>query len=234
MDVEKQEIAIASVQPIAVSTDANAVMVAPPMAQSSYNPGPAAVSQGELPMAEQEKVGQKCCGCCCDFRRAVIVMSIISIVFSGLGVIGSIAEADDRNAENQPGSDLNSEESKFLADDLRTANTVIGILDLLTSICGLVGAIIYNKYMVLLPAIYSICSFIAVSVLTAQAYQDLEDETGTSIDTPAGSYVIGIILTFLWVYPNIGFFYENHRGILTKETYPREEFSCCCVQKRNY
>jgi len=31
-------------------------------------------------MADEPKQGSKCCGCCCDFRRAVIIMNIILVV----------------------------------------------------------------------------------------------------------------------------------------------------------
>ena len=47
------------------------------------------------------------------------------------------------------------------------------------------------------------------------------------------TYVITALFTMLWVYPSVFLSVEIKKGIMTKETYPREEMSCCCVAKRN-
>jgi hypothetical protein len=46
------------------------------------------------------------------------------------------------------------------------------------------------------------------------------------------TYALTIIFTLLWTYPSIFLAMEIKKGIMTKETYPREEFSCCCVSRR--
>jgi len=46
-----------------------------------------------------------------------------------------------------------------------------------------------------------------------------------------GTFVSSAIFTFLWVYPSVMLAVEIKKGIMTKETYPREEMSCCCVPK---
>lgn len=45
-------------------------------------------------------------------------------------------------------------------------------------------------------------------------------------------YAIGAIFTALFVYPSFCFVREVRNGIMTKETYPREEHSCCCTSSR--
>ena len=48
--------------------------------------------------------------------------------------------------------------------------------------------------------------------------------------------VVQIIMTAgftaAFLYPHIGFILEVKKGIMTRDTYPREEFSCCCVTAR--
>mmetsp|Transcript_18966 Transcript_18966/g.46976 ORF Transcript_18966/g.46976 Transcript_18966/m.46976 type:complete len:102 (+) Transcript_18966:489-794(+) len=58
---------------------------------------------------------------------------------------------------------------------------------------------------------------------------NLESSTNTYM---IQSYAITTILTLLWIYPSIFLAVEIKKGIMTKETYPREEMSCCCVSKR--
>ena len=44
--------------------------------------------------------------------------------------------------------------------------------------------------------------------------------------------VISAGITAGFLYPHIGFIMEVKKGIMTRDTYPREEFSCCCVAAR--
>ncbi len=55
------------------------------------------------------------------------------------------------------------------------------------------------------------------------------DEPHLLFDSPVPDIVIGLIITALFMYPHIGFIIEVRRGIMTRETYSREEHSCCCV-----
>ena len=43
--------------------------------------------------------------------------------------------------------------------------------------------------------------------------------------------VLTIIFGALWIYPIIGLIVEMNKGIMSKETYPREAYSCCCAPK---
>merc|ERR1712021_112525 len=52
------------------------------------------MSGGAVDMKSQEKKGGKYCGCCCDYRRAVFVFSILGII-GGIGnFITAIVEED--------------------------------------------------------------------------------------------------------------------------------------------
>lgn len=44
------------------------------------------------------------------------------------------------------------------------------------------------------------------------------------------TYAVTAILTALWIYPSVFLVWEIQRGIMTRETYPREEKCCCCTK----
>lgn len=45
------------------------------------------------------------------------------------------------------------------------------------------------------------------------------------------SFAIGGLILAFWLYPSVMLIIEIRSGIMTRETYPREEFSCCCTSK---
>jgi len=59
---------------------------APPGSSAPVVAVPAGNALSSVPMWQEEKLGAKCCGCCCDFRRALIIMAIISIISAVVGV----------------------------------------------------------------------------------------------------------------------------------------------------
>mmetsp|Transcript_18966 Transcript_18966/g.46975 ORF Transcript_18966/g.46975 Transcript_18966/m.46975 type:complete len:112 (+) Transcript_18966:37-372(+) len=92
----------------------------------------------EVPMHEQEKQGGKCCGGCCDYRRAVIVLCIISLVFSIISIVNpSLSSAYDSQSELEQ-----------IIKDHSTNLLIIGIVHILMTVVALVGAVIFNFYMV--------------------------------------------------------------------------------------
>ena len=57
---------------------------------------------------DKEKVGGKCCGCCCDFRRAVIIINGILVVVSILSMIFALAvKAKDNSPETTSVRNMN-------------------------------------------------------------------------------------------------------------------------------
>lgn len=49
-----------------------------------------------------------------------------------------------------------------------------------------------------------------------------------SLNMPA--VIASGVTMILWVYPHVGFIVQVGKGIMTKDNYAREEYSCCCVQ----
>jgi hypothetical protein len=110
---------------------------------------PAGNATSSVPMWQQEKQGAKCCGCCCDYRRAVIVVAIIGIVFSVINVItiltvstiGATGAIDDDEVED------------VFKGTIAVSAALTGIA-LLTSVCGLIGALKFNIWLVAVDLVW--------------------------------------------------------------------------------
>ena len=219
----------------------------------------ATTTLGEVPMYQQEKKGGKCFGCCCDYRRAVIILSIISIV---LGIIGLISQSTTGN--NTSVNDISDDEIvkdiEEITDSYKTGSIVLAVIGFVMSLIALGGGITFNWMMVGISVIYVIISFIVGIILGLRQFNEIVDyldETnygtttnGTTIDGDTLTeseeddleafirmmlivgYVIAGIITALFVYPSFCFIQEVRSGIMSKETYPREEHSCCCMSER--
>jgi len=178
----------------------------------------------------------------CDYRRAVIVLCIISLVFSVIGIINP--------SLNQAYQDQEYPELEQIVKDHSTNLLIMGIVHIIMTVIALVGAVIFNFFMVAIYVFWSILNLIISIVLQQQMVGELldwvekqtddaswsasnQDELESSFNTyMIMNYVITAILTLLWVYPSVFLSVEIKKGIMTKETYPREEMSCCCVANR--
>lgn len=174
-----------------------------------------------------EKQGGKCCGCCCDYKRAVIVMAIIGIVYMALllilGTTGAIvggvyaAQADDDE----------------LSTGLAIASGVTGVLaigyaiGLCFYIFQLFAAIKYNPCMLITVLVFNCLGF-GYSIWYQVAINQYNDDGGANL---AGA-IVGVCIFFaLEIYPTVGLLLEINKGIMSAETYPREAYSCCCEPK---
>ncbi len=207
-----------------------AVVMAPPGSAVVKPPGSGAVtvSSGDahssMPMWQQEKQGAKCCGCCCDYRRAVIILAVISICVNLATVILFLA------AISTPTTSVNVDDDVALAiyDDSLTTQIVVSGISLACSICALVGAKIYNIPLVAINTLWYVAGFVINTVVIINTNSDVQDQTGTSLPV-VPNIVASAIGAIIFMYPHIGFMYEVKVGIMSYATYPREEFSCCCA-----
>ena len=140
------------------------------------------------------KLGGKCCGCCCDYRRAVIIVNAVGIALGLLGLV--------------------------LSFGLSGSGFIFVILDIIFSIVAIVGAIQYNVIMVGLTVAWLVIQFVHTVVVVIIV-------GGTVLDI-----VLSVVITALFIYPHVGFIREVKSGVMSRETYPREEFSCCCATER--
>lgn len=165
-------------------------------------------------------------GCCCDYRRAVIIVSIIFIVASGLSLIFAIVGA------TAPGVNTVDDDTLIaLTDSNVTLNIVVAAVGLAMAITGLIGARMYNIPMLAIVAVWFLVSFgigVYTIIDTINLYNDSPNTT-EDYRIPYGWLIFQFVVTCLWIYPFLGLIAEIKKGIMSYETYPREEYSCCCV-----
>ena len=147
-----------------------------------------------------------CCGCCCDTRRATIVVNIISASFASLGILALAFFVTPTL--------VNSVDDDEVKQDLAEASKFawVGILILCSSVLcsgtGIYGALKYNGTMVLVAGVwYSV----------------------NSLFNLLGGDVIGAIMSGFFAYPHFVLHQEMKKGIMTEINYPNEKHSCCCV-----
>lgn len=75
----------------------------------------------------------------CDYRRAVIILCIISLVFSVLGLVTNTNSATDISQYPR---------LQEILDDQVTNATIVGVVGIVMTIGALVGAIVFNFYAV--------------------------------------------------------------------------------------
>mmetsp|Transcript_101600 Transcript_101600/g.152245 ORF Transcript_101600/g.152245 Transcript_101600/m.152245 type:complete len:176 (-) Transcript_101600:239-766(-) len=153
-----------------------------------------------------EKQGHLFFGCCCDTRRATIIVNVINMVMAalalfGMGVVASSGFADQFDDD-------------AVKADLATAQQYIWIPILISAfsiLCaglGMYGAMKYKQWMVMVGAVWY-CINSVLSIL--------------------GGDLGGAALSGLFAYPHFVFMQEMKKGIMTEANYPNEKHSCCCV-----
>ena len=153
-----------------------------------------------------QKEGHLYMGCCCDTRRATIIVNIVNLVLAVItaliyGLASGIAvnELDDDAIKN---------------DIANKSGAIAGIIALFFVIAltfsglGIYGAMKYNKCMVISAAVwYGLSALVSLS----------------------GGDVLGCVISGLFCYPHVMFVQEMQKGIMTEQNYPNEMHSCCCV-----
>jgi hypothetical protein len=178
------------------------------------------------------KLGDKCCGCCCDTRRATIILSILGLTFSALNVVALIgAEAIREKTHEKIDDDI-------LIDTVEKTYFIQAILEsieIFTSLACLIGGIKYNIYLVGVHIGYMVLQYIISTSVDISAFIEIKKiyHGMETINYPWTGFVISAIVLGFIIYPMVRFIKEVKLGIMSPETYPREEYSCCCTPKRN-
>jgi uncharacterized membrane protein YecN with MAPEG domain len=153
------------------------------------------------------KQGHKCCGCCCDTRRAVIIVNLVNIVLLMIGMIVLIVAHNKVSPDDYSDDKVKSQVQTFENVPL-AALIAIPIVLMLCCVAGIVGANKYNIYLVGSAAV----AYCVVFIMDLIAVN-----------------IVGAIIAALFAYPHFVFIHEVRRGIMSNETYHIEEQSCCCV-----
>jgi hypothetical protein len=170
------------------------------------------------------KQGSKCFGCCCDMRRAVIVVDIIQIVLS---VIGAFFAFSGRSVFSAL-SDLSEYDFSAYESTLRISG-IVTLVGIFFYAMGIVGASIYNMYLVGLAALWYVAGFIIGVVLDVQATNEFNNDNNENFGYGIWRFVFSGVIAALFIYPHVGLISEIKSGTMSADTYPRERYSCCCV-----
>lgn len=178
--------------------------------------------------ASDEKQGAICCGCCCDYRRAVIVLAILGIVSQAINFILAIVgvTVGSSVAADIEGDDDVMEDLSAAAEDVSEYFGWYAI--------GFAVAICFYVFQLFAALKYNVCMLATVVVfdLISMAY-NVWYSAATSED--AATTTVGVIfyvaIHCLFIYPTVGLLMEIRNGIMSVETYPREAHSCCCDPK---
>jgi hypothetical protein len=154
-------------------------------------------------------------------RRATIMVNVLFIVFAIIDIIVVIVFA--ASARNSSNADIKSEYGsikKYIAGTI-----IVQVITIVLSTGAIFGAIKFWSWPVVLNIIYMIIGWIVTTIYTVKAgHQD----TGYRVNIPA-AVITSLIIAAAFIYPQVMFVREVRVGIMTKETYINEEYSCCCV-----
>ena len=214
----------------------SALMAATQFQQGS-NWGDASVPpppQTEIPIWEQPKVGSKCCGFCCDFRRAVIIINSVVISFSTYSILLYFNRPADM--EQIWGEVIRDdevlEELGGIEDEGYLAIAIIGAIAVFATIVPIYGAYRFDNRLIGFGVGFLILSFVTRFVVVYTLIEKADDVSeNVMFAQPTFIYTVYAIIIALFVYAHIGLMYEINKGIMSAETYPREEYCCCCAPR---
>lgn len=157
----------------------------------------------------QAPKGHTCCGCCCDTRRAVIVINIISMSFAFLALLSLTLLTTNADFASQ----LDDDEVQVFMDEMDGTSIGLSIgvvvLGILCNACGIFGAYKFHRISIIVASIWFV-----VEMIRACVYFDM----------------FGIVMAGFFLYPHIVFYQELSSGLMTQESYPNERQCCeCCV-----
>jgi hypothetical protein len=157
---------------------------------------------------EQQRQGRSCFGCCCDMRRAVIILSALGIVISSLSYVGNLFFLFEPAKEDATEiSDIDR------IDTLNIINVAMTSLAVLFYTLAIVGAIRFNNRLVLINAVYAIINFMTTAALFTRASDDIDSFDLVYVNMIGGP-AIGTAMT---VYVNMTFYREVTNSTMSEK-----------------
>ena len=163
----------------------------------------------------------------CDYRRAVVVISIVYMVWYSIAIIvsatGSGLAAGGAFGVDGADLDLSDEDQQDLTEDAFTLAVLCVIYAILLcfAIFGLVAALRYSVCMLGTGVFFILVQF-GYSIYEIFAFDSYN--TGGEIGV-----IIALIIGYgLFLYPVIGLITEIKSGVMSCETYPREGMLSFC------
>ena len=179
-----------------------------------------------------DKQGGRCFGCCCDYKRAVILINILIILANGaaVGIYGSNLARQWNYPETTDDAVIQTYEDTLIV------GTVLSAVSILFAIGAWIGAATYNRCLVILNILWLTVVYVARVVTMVLAYKGIwngDEAVDEAVDVLGKegvivTSVVSGVITALILYPHIAFTREVKVGIMTKETYKREKRACIC------
>ena len=180
------------------------------------------VSANVVNIASQPKEGVRFLGCC-DMRRAVLILNILSFIQYSLTLLMFERFKDFYKRVFPAALDDDPELEESLDDLIHDSTILIGV-GMGTTALSIYGAYFYQGWAVALNGLYTIIFFIVDLILAKQFIDDNGLRLGIF-----NVLISAVLMIIFGPYPHFTLAYEMYKKIMTKETYPREEMSCCCV-----
>ena len=160
-----------------------------PVVVQGHNYADVSKGDGMSPMIRGEKQGHKCCGSCCDVRRAVIVVNMLNVQVFLLGlffmIVFQMASDDTEKTQNE------------------VVYMIFGSFILICAVpavfgaVGIAGALLYNKWMVGIAGAF-FCQLMIFSVVNWN--------------------IFGVVVMGLFAYPHYFLVKEINQGIIVANT----------------
>ncbi len=158
------------------------------------------------PVKVASKQSHTCCGCCCDTRRAVIVVNIISICLAALAILSIAMVSSDMYAAQFDDDQVLLALSEI--DGTKVGMTIsFAAFGILCNASGIFGARRFNPLAIMVAG-----SWYLVEFVRSMVYLDIG----------------GAIMAGFFVYPHVVFWQEMRKGIMTPSRYNQEERCCNC------
>lgn len=162
------------------------------------------------------KQGHKCCGFCCDVRRATIIVNAVTVGLSAMGLLSlfalkGMAGAIDSSAVDDDAMAAQMAEMEDQLSGFDSMGPMVFIVQLVKIGCAIAGIFGGMKYSVPMVAVAAVSHGwdLVLSLLSF--------------------HIPGLAMAGGFLYPHIMFIQEMRKGIMTPENYPNEQHSCCCV-----
>lgn len=177
-------------------------------------PGPVVVAVAFSEERGEERKGDLCCGACCDFRTACVVVNSLWLGMYAMGLLATIAGRQFFSAISAS-DDVQQLDDDFLQESFDASGTVLLVLIVIAglgiffSVVGLIGAVGFRKWLVLLASVWY-CAELGLALVS-------------------GNFTAAVAVCFV-IYPHFGLFKAIKIGTMTRETFAREQHCCCSEQ----
>lgn len=179
----------------------------------------------------QAKQGGKFCCCCCDYRRAVIILGCVTLTMGMMDLVFFIGNIDATTPAYDD-DELNNELIS-LNDTYRMLYMSLEAMAVVFGAVSIMGAWTFSIFGTSVALVYGIASSVVSLLLDLQANEStneiLTKYNQETAPQPIFYYCVVGVTAVIWWYPSAFFLWEVHQGIMSSQTYVREEYSCCCT-----